>query len=242
MRRILSLLLLTFIAASFAQAQTDNSLTLNLVKGKELLLSQHYSEASTIFQNILATNPTNKEALSGIITCYANMNQLKTAQSLVDKAIEVRTNDPDLTILKAKVMSLRGLYESAIKEFESLLPSANDSLKSTIYSNIASARVQIYKYEDAIVDAKKAIQLNESNVDAHMNLGLAEFGIGQYTEAIDNFSIVINLNPSNNQAYFNRGIAYIKTKDKVNGCADIQRACKLGNKNGCLHYATECGK
>lgn len=240
MKNILSLLIICLLSNYTATAQENIQSKIN--KGKDFLKTQQYSEAAKVFEDILKSNPVQKDALSGVVASYAYLNQLKSAQAAVDKSIAVNPNDADILILRAKVLGLREQYEDAVKEFEKALPSASDSLKSTIHANIAFMQNQAYKYELAAVEAQKSISFNEKNADAFMNLGLAQYGLSRFSDSIDSFSLAINLTPNNGQAYYNRSMAYFKTNDKTNGCADAQRACKYGNKSGCLQYATECQK
>lgn len=236
------LIIVTLTAGISAGAQNSTSVQSNIKQGTEYLKSQQYAKAVKSYEAALKEDPTQKEALSGIVTCYAYLDQLKNAQAVIDKAISAKANDSELIILKAKVYGMRGQFENAIAEFEKVATSAPDSLKSNIYSNISALRNQIYKYEDASIDAQKAITLNDKNADAYMNLGFAQYSLNRYVEAIDNFSYAINLSPNNSQAYYNRGMAYFKTNDKNNGCADMLRSRRLGNKNAGAQYLTDCGK
>lgn len=240
MKNILSLLAICMLVSFTAAAQENKQAKIN--KGKDFLKAQNYSEAAKVFDEILKSDPAQKDALSGAITSYAYLNQLKNAQAAVDKSVTTKPNDPELIILRGKVLGLREQYENAIKEFEKVVPNATDSLKSVAHANIAFMQNQMYKYEQAAVEAQKAISFNDKNIDAYMNLGLAQYGLSRFPDSIDSFSLAINLAPNNGQAYYNRSMAYFKTNDKNNGCADAQRACRFGNKNGCLQYATECQK
>jgi len=56
---------------------------------------------------------------------------------------------------------------------------------------------------------------------------------GSYAKAIQYFSVAIEINQGYDPAYFNRGKYYAKTGKMELALADYQKACELGNENGC---------
>ena len=50
----------------------------------------------------------------------------------------------------------------------------------------------------------------------------------KYKDAIEDYSSLIKFNKKDGKAYFNRGKAYIKLKNKKQGCADLTRSSELG--------------
>lgn len=230
-----------FVAiAAFGQQPTDIKAMLEI--GNKQLNAKQYTDALKTFSGILSTSPANEDALSGVVVAYTHLDRLKEVQALVDNAIKTDPKNPNLLVISGKVCGLRYQYDLAIKEFEKALPLASDSLKSAIYSNISSMRNQLDDLENAKADARKAISLNDKNESAYINLGYAQYQLREYSDALDSYSMAITINSSNPESYFSRGMAYLKAKDKRNGCADFQRACKLGNKNGCIQYGVECAK
>lgn len=225
-----------------AYSQPSANLKGKLEAGNKQLDAKLYADAAKTFNEILQQSPTNEEALSGIIVAYSHLEKLKDAQPAIDKAVSAKPNDPKILIISGKYYGLRNLSDIATKEFEKALANAPDSLKSTIYSNIASMNNQMDELESAKGNARKAIALNDKNEAAYASLGYAQYQLREYSDALDSFSMAINLNGNNPQTFFSRGMAYLKTNDKRNACADFQRSCRLGNKNGCVQYGAECAK
>lgn len=213
-----------------------------LESGNKQLASKQYADALKTFTAILKASPYSVDALSGAVVAYTKLDRLKDAQDVVGNALRAKPNDANIIVINGKVYGLRFQYDNAIKEFEKALPLAADSLKSSIYSNISSMKIQMDDFESAKADARKAIVLNDKNESAYVSLGFAQYQLREYSDALDSYSMALTINSENPEAYFSRGMAYIKTNDKRNGCADFQRACKLGNKNGCIQYGLECAK
>jgi hypothetical protein len=85
----------------------------------------------------------------------------------------------------------------------------------------------------AMADFNKTIDLDPSDYRAYNNLGVMYGRLGQFDRAIEFFSITLYLNQSFDMAYLNRGMSYDKTGNRDHALADYQKACDLGNTNGC---------
>jgi tetratricopeptide (TPR) repeat protein len=62
-------------------------------------------------------------------------------------------------------------------------------------------------YEEAIINYKRAIELNPSNISALNNKGIALFRLKRYQEAIDSYDKAIEINPGHANAWFNKAKA-----------------------------------
>jgi tetratricopeptide (TPR) repeat protein len=230
------------LSATGAFAQQPASLKVKLEMGNKQLVAKQYTDALKTFTEILSLQPAQEEALSGTVVAYTHLDRLKEVQEIIGNAIKAKPNNAEVLVISAKVYGIMNQFDAAIKEFEKAIPFASDSLKSTIYSNISSVKIQQDDLENAKADALKAITLNDKNETAYVNLGYIQYQLKDFRGALDSYSLAITINPTNSQSYFTRGMAYLKTSDKRNSCADFQRACKMGNKNGCVQYGVECAK
>ena len=78
------------------------------------------------------------------------------------------------------------------------------------------------------------IEIKPIDAAGHKKQGSAHAKYGQYTKAINEFTKAIELNPKDAEAYNNRGVLYfVVLENKVKGCADWKKACKLGD---CENY------
>jgi tetratricopeptide (TPR) repeat protein len=96
------------------------------------------------------------------------------------------------------------------------------------------------QYEKAIQDIKRGIALdpkgylsNYTLSKIHRNYGNLFKRKGQYDRAIEQYSAAIALNPKNPNPYAGRGYAYILQGNIQSAIADLQKACDLGDRNGC---------
>ena len=120
-----------------------------------------------------------------------------------------------------------GRYQRALVDFNKairLQPYYADSyyFRGNTYANMG-------QYQQAIEDYNKAIALKPVYADAYYKKGGACFKLGRYQSAIKDFNEAIRLKPDYADAYNDRGEYYLKQGDKIQGCYDARKACKLGN-------------
>ncbi|MCK4428675.1 MAG: tetratricopeptide repeat protein, partial [candidate division Zixibacteria bacterium] len=77
---------------------------------------------------------------------------------------------------------------------------------------------------------KKALKLDPSYVDAHVNLGNLYLARGQYQMAITQYNTALKLDSKMIQAYYNLAITYVKTK-QLNKAVEVLKDGLKTNPN-----------
>ena len=101
------------------------------------------------------------------------------------------------------------------------------------------------KYDKAIEQYDKSIELNPNYANAYNNRGTAKNSLGQHVEAIADYDEVIRLNPDHALAYTNRGVAKDSLREHKDAITDYNQAIRLkpdyaeaynnrGNAKDCL--------
>jgi len=103
------------------------------------------------------------------------------------------------------------------------------------YSNRGIAYAKLNKYEQAIEDFSKAIELNPDDAEAYYNRGLAYAKLNEHEQAIEDYGKAIKLNPNYAEAYNNRGVAYAKLNEHEQAIKDYDETIKL-NPNDAAAY------
>lgn len=75
----------------------------------------------------------------------------------------------------------------------------------TAHVNRGNAYIELGKYQQAIDDYNKAIQLDPLFAKAYVNRGIAYSYLRRYQKALQDFSTAISLDMQNSPLYFNRG-------------------------------------
>ncbi len=84
------------------------------------------------------------------------------------------------------------------------------------------------KFEQAIEEFNKAIDLNPKDAIAYYHHGNSYAELGKDKKALEDYSQAIHINPVYHTAYQARGLTYlIVDKDEL-ACIDFQKKCELG--------------
>jgi tetratricopeptide (TPR) repeat protein len=92
------------------------------------------------------------------------------------------------------------------------------------------------RYDKAIADYNKAIEINPNLPDAHNYRGLAYYRKGHYDKAISDFNKAIELNPRDAEAYNNRGIAYVRKGQNDKAISDYTKAIEINPRDASAYY------
>jgi len=90
------------------------------------------------------------------------------------------------------------------------------------------------KYETAVNDFNRALDMDPEYVLAHNGRGMAYLEMELYDEAVSDFETAIALDPGFSLAYFNRGEALYRSGDLDEALKDFATACELGYIEGCV--------
>ena len=133
------------------------------------------------------------------------------------------------------VLLEEGRTDAAIREFRAALAVDPEDISARIFghSNLGRALEDKEKYDDAIAECRKAIELKFDSPDAHRNLGNALKRKGQNEEATDEYReaiaeyLAIELKHDNSDTHLNLGILYAGKGETHDAIAEYRSAIKL---------------
>jgi tetratricopeptide (TPR) repeat protein len=99
--------------------------------------------------------------------------------------------------------------------------------KPRAYINRGIEYMATQKYNMAIDDLNKAIELNPQYANAYYNLGIISRNEGKFDRALEDYSKAIVLKPDYYNAYTNRGEVYILKGEYSDGIQDLNKAIEL---------------
>lgn len=89
-------------------------------------------------------------------------------------------------------------YQSAVEAYTAALLICPSGRTSHVYfSNRAAAYLSLKKFEEAISDCQRSLELNPNYGKAHSRLGLAHFLLGQYEQAVEAYLGAVAIEPNN---------------------------------------------
>ena len=100
-----------------------------------------------------------------------------------------------------------GQYELAVSHFDQALTIyPQDTVRSL--NNRGLAYIHQEKYQKAIEDLNRALELNSEYTLAYFNRDVAYDKLGQYEPAVANYTSALQLNPDYMKVYYNRGLIF----------------------------------
>ncbi|XP_022773252.1 small glutamine-rich tetratricopeptide repeat-containing protein-like isoform X2 [Durio zibethinus] len=130
------------------------------------------------------------------------------------------------------------LYSDAIELYSVAVSLCNDN--AVYYCNRAAAYTQIHKYNEAIRDCLKSIEIVPDYSKAYSRLGLAYYAQGNYSDAIEKgFKKALQLDPNNESVKENIRVAEQKLKDQQQRAEWDQSASSSQDDQGSNNHSTE---
>ena len=98
------------------------------------------------------------------------------------------------------------------------------------YLNRGATYYRLGRFEEALVDYNRSIQLDPAFVKAYSNRGNTYSSLGRYEEALADYNQALQLDHTFSVAYNNRGFAYLELKQYENALHDFNRAIALDSE------------
>jgi len=147
---------------------------------------------------------------------YLDLGRLDDAEAKYGKALRLKPSYYSAELGLGSVKNMKGQYNLAISHF---LNSIDLMRKETGQPDYALARLnlgEVYgktqRFDQAIVELKRALEAEPSMIEAHFNLGTAYMFIGSYDKAVKSFETCLKLNQYYEPALFNLAEVYQNKK------------------------------
>jgi Flp pilus assembly protein TadD, contains TPR repeats len=80
--------------------------------------------------------------------------------------------------------------------------------KFYLYNLFGAILVNQKKFDKAIINYKKSIEINPDYAEGHNNLGSVLYKLGKFSESIDSYQRAIKIKPNFTEAYNNLGLTF----------------------------------
>lgn len=171
------------------------------------------------FNNVLAKDPNNSDALNGLGLCYyrmttsSNMDIRENIGTLYRKAaqefkraIDSNPNNDEALANLGMIYQHQGRFEEAEAKYKDSL--ANNPMNSNANYRLGTILFERGDVDSAIEHYKKSLGVNSKNSSAHYYLGEALISNGKYSEAIESLQTSLYLNPNSAPVHEKLGEAY----------------------------------
>jgi predicted O-linked N-acetylglucosamine transferase (SPINDLY family) len=172
-----------------------------LQKGFVLHQQNKLQEAKVIYEQVLAIEPNDFNALQFLGLLYAQTNEFLKAVKFLSKAIQINPNNVDCWSNYGNVLQELKRFDEAIACYDKALRIKKDAF---IYYNRGSALKELKRFDDALASYTQAININP-DADIYNNLGYVLQVLHRLEEALVSYDQAISIKPDHAEAYFNRG-------------------------------------
>jgi len=165
----------------------------DFAQGMEYFEQGDYQRAAESFQKTLERNPASIEASYNLAVCLLRLEKNEEAISILEKAIEINSEVPELYLALGEAYFSQGNDEKARKTFEKAL-----ELDPQNYKVLFNLGIIYYKNDqtkEAIHYFEKAKALNPSYSSIYYQEGLAFIKTRDYSRAIDCLEKFLELEP-----------------------------------------------
>jgi tetratricopeptide (TPR) repeat protein len=235
--------LLGALSFQFGYGQPELHATYN--KGLRYMKSGNFNDAISAYTEVLKTATDTSLIKNCYIyraLSYNELGKFNFALGDLDSAIKVDPKDLLTHLDRGKTKLYLGLEEEAIKDYIFIL--TVDSVgKQAIPALFHLAKIAYSQNEfgKSIKYYDRLILLTPNISELYFNRGCAKGMLMESEDAIKDYDKAIELKPDYTEAYANRGVSKINllttkgnvkpTKEQTtDGCADLKKAKKLGDK------------
>ncbi len=236
--RFLKVTVLLIFTVNLSYGQSDIQTLLAVASAN--LKNEKYDVALNMVKEVLVYEPENTHALQMEINIYMLQDDLKSAASAAEEAIEKLPGDPEFIYLYGLINLERGRDQKAVNEFDKIIEQNSYSGMYKVYLNRGVAYTNLQEYELALADYRKSIELEPGNAAAYHSRGMLNYQLRDYSAAVSDFRQALLFNSDNPETQFNLGMSYFKMDEKENACPHFHQACKNGNLNACKMVLMEC--
>ena len=200
-------------------------------KGLALFWDGKLKESVTVLEKAVKLKPDFVAAWQNLALSYRGWRPKKALVAL-NKAIQLQQENPNLYNEKSAILTNLRRYaeaEIAINKAICIAP------RSIFYSNRGVMYTHRKKWELALSDYSKAIQINPKDAVVYYNRGIVYADQKKWDLAIADYNKAIQINPKYVKTYINRGSLYYKRKKGDLAIADYSKAIQI-NPNIVIVY------
>ena len=166
---------------------------------------------------------------------YARMNKLADTLREFQSAQQYNPDDMQSHYWLARIYSNLKEYDRAAEEYEIILKKLvkAEPQNTEVYGYLGQLYYSQKKYNQAIEQFEKMLQLDPKNASVLYLLGSLYFEVGQKQKAIDALAKSIQLDPKDDGSLNTLGYIYAENNDRLDEALDlVNRALQISPNNG----------
>jgi tetratricopeptide (TPR) repeat protein len=184
-----------------------------------------YQKAINDYDQIIALNPKDDNALSNRGAAYAGLGEHQKAINDCDQAITLNPKNAMAFGNRGASYSYLDEYQKAINDYDQAI--ALNPKDASFFVSRGAVYASLNEYQKAINDYDQAIALDPKNAEVFVDRGVAYYRLGEHQKAIEDYDQAITLNQKYARAFYNRGIIYRNLGKEEKAIKDFKKAQDL---------------
>lgn len=198
---------------------------MSIVQGVEHHIAGRFTEAESLYQQILDAEPRHADALYLMGMLAGQRGDLAAALDFTSKAIAANPLNPMYRKTLADLHADAGRLDQAAalyRQAQAFAPS-----DAEIDCKLASALHRLSRFDEAAASYRKALARMPDAAGVHNDLGVVHIAQGDNEAAIRSFGRAIELKPDFCEAYNNLGVVHKNRKDLDEAAQCYRRALAI---------------
>ncbi|MEC9073268.1 MAG: tetratricopeptide repeat protein, partial [Myxococcota bacterium] len=180
--------------------QNKKDLGLAIALAEAQLVDRRPTEAMRTARGVLKRAETSVTAMKLLARSYLAMDNGPTADSILEKALELE-KDPEVLFLRGHIALQRGDLSLAVKWFDAAINENPHYVEALNNASVLYLKVENYKAAHKTM--KKVVRYAPAFASAWLNLGTAQRGVGKFEDAEKSWMKALELDPDKAVARFN---------------------------------------
>ena len=176
-----------------------------LTRGNALYDDSHYDEALAAYEQALALQEDDADALFNKGVVLGRLEQHAKALAAFERAITFHPDHVGAWYNKGIALGNLGRYTEALAAYDQAITLQPDY--AIAWDSKGSALMSLERYPEALIAFDQAMALQPDHVDVWINKGVTLERLKRYTEALAAHDQAIALQPDHANAWYNKGVA-----------------------------------
>jgi len=197
-------------------------------------------ESARTIAELVANNDQDMEALYLLADIQDDKQNYSGAIQTLTKMISLEVPDPEIFYRRASLYLKTGEFVKATYDIERHLKIIPEDKKGIrLAGKIASASGDNLK---ALEYFSSNIRLHPGDPECFIDRAGSYFVARSWQYSISDYSMALDLDPLNPASWYNKGIALINSGKSEEGCSDLRRSLRLGEKRAAESINRYCIK
>ena len=188
--------------------------------GHLYIVTGRYTEAVETFNRAILIHPDNFQAQYGKIDQLIAEGQHYEALECIEDLLQDQPEKPDLRMKYADILRMIGATTDAVSQYEQVLRICPDFLEATI--KLGTQYLQMEQDHLAAQQFNRAVEINDSIVEAYIGLAIAQKSAGNTSDALGTLSLAAAIQPNSSLLFTEMATLRFKMGLKENSPFDYK--------------------